>query len=437
MPSVFSRMWIGLLLAGLVAHLILKGVVPAMTAIDSDFAGYFVSAKVVSERQDVSRLYDDLWFREQIHRYGAESPGNVGKFAPFPPPTALLLLPLTSYEPLTALRVMTVVSVLCLFGSVGLLSAMLGWRLVDSALFVLFVGDGLLSGLRFGQPYIVIAMFCLLGYYLYRRHRPWAAGICIGVFIPVKYYPVVILAALALHRQWKVVLGGVVAIAGVALLSVSILGWKIHQIFLSSVFSKHLIGRLSLRDEAPPFSAVYQSFDTLFNRLFILDPALNPHPLVAAPSLATLAIVITKAVLVVLAVMVLVKLLRHPPANSVAPTVGIIGLLVMLIAPATATYTCVLLLLPVALLVDFFLSSGAVAPACFVLAAYAFMGFLPSGHLYPFEGRGILTVLAYPRLFLLLALFLGCVYALSNPRKTPGASRAADAQCTELSRRAS
>jgi len=414
MQSPFSRLWIGLLLAGLAAHLILKGVIPALTAIDSDFAGYFVSAKVVSERQDVSRLYDDLWFREQVHRYGAESPGNVGKFAPFPPPTALLLLPLTGYEPLTALRVVTVVSVLCLFCSAGLLSAMLGWKPVDAALFVLFAGDGLLSGLRFGQPYIVISTFCLLGYYLYRRHRPWAAGLCIGVFTPIKYYPVVILAALALHRQWKVVLGGAVAIAGVALLSVSVLGWQVHQIFLSSVFSKHLMGRLSLRDEAPPFSAVYQSFDTLFNRLFILHPVLNPHPLVAAPSVATLAIVVTKTVLVLLAVMVLVKLLRNPPANAVAPTIGIIGLLVMLIAPATATYTCVLLWLPVALLADFFVSGGAVASAYFVLAAYALMGFLPYGHTYPFEGRGALTVLAYPRLFLLLALFLGCVHALSR-----------------------
>src|SRR5262249_55176236 len=112
MNSFFSRAWTSLLLTGLVGLVILKGVVPAMSAIDSDFAGYFVSAKIVSERQDASKLYDDLWFREQVHRYGAESPGNLGKFAPFPPPTALLLMPLVGFKPLTALRIVTGVSVL-------------------------------------------------------------------------------------------------------------------------------------------------------------------------------------------------------------------------------------------------------------------------------------------------------------------------------------
>jgi Glycosyltransferase family 87 len=413
MPAFFSRVWVGLLLVGLAAHVITKGVMPALTAIDADFAGYYVSARIVSAGQDVSKLYDDVWFREQVHRYGAESPGNSGKFAPFPPPTALLLLPLASYKPLTALRIVTGLSVLCLLCSMLLLSAMLRWRLLDSALFVLVAGDALLSCLQFGQPYIIISTCCLLGYYLYREHRPWAAGLCTGLFIPIKYYPVVVLAGLALHKEWKVVLGGCIAIAAVALLSVGILGWKIHQIFLLSIFSEHLIGHLSLRDVAPPFTAVYQSFDTLFNRWFIPDPVSNPHPLLAAPALATFGIIVTKAILVLLAMVVLVRIIRNPPANAVGSTVGIIGMLVMLIAPATATYTCVLLWLPVALLIEYFLATGAAAAACFLLAGYAVMGFLPYARLYPFEGRGGLTVLAYPRLFLLLALFLGCVQALN------------------------
>jgi hypothetical protein len=46
-----------------------------------------------------------------------------------------------------------------------------------------------------------------------------------------------------------------------------------------------------------------------------------------------------------------------------------------------------------------------------VLGTYALIGFLPYGHTASFEGRGALTVLAYPRLFLMLALFSVCVYS--------------------------
>ena len=89
-----------------------------MTKVDSDFPGYFTAAKIVADGENVERLYDDGWFEEQMHRYRA-SAGMPGKFSPFPPPTALLLIPLTRLAPLDALRVMTVVSMVCLICSIA------------------------------------------------------------------------------------------------------------------------------------------------------------------------------------------------------------------------------------------------------------------------------------------------------------------------------
>jgi hypothetical protein len=117
MNSFFDRAWTIMMLAGLVAYIFYKGVVPAVSEITADFPGYFTAARIVIDGQDTQRLYDDDWFREQIRRYGLEGK-NPGKFAPFPPPTALLLVPLARCEPLTALRIVTVVSVLCLVCSI-------------------------------------------------------------------------------------------------------------------------------------------------------------------------------------------------------------------------------------------------------------------------------------------------------------------------------
>jgi hypothetical protein len=415
MNSFFDRAWTIMMLAGLVAYIFYKGVVPAVSEITADFPGYFTAARIVIDGQDTQRLYDDDWFREQIRRYGLEGK-NPGKFAPFPPPTALLLVPLARCEPLTALRIVTVVSVLCLVCSILLLAKILTWKRLDSALFILSSGSAIIGGVRLGQPYILIATFCILGYYLYLQRRPWLAGICFGLFVPIKYFPVIILGYFALRKEWKILMGGAIAIAGIGLLSIAVLGWKVHEVFLLSVFGNHLMGRLSLQDQTVPFSAVYQSFDTLFDRLFMFDPAQNPQPLLAAPVLRTIGLITVKGSILLVAVATLVKLARAETSRAAAPSIGILGIVLFLLAPATATYTWALLWLPIALLIDYFLTNGARIPAYFILGTYVIIGFLPYQYAYPFEGHGGLSVLAYPRLFLLLAMFIGCVYFIALPR---------------------
>ena len=416
MNPFFSRAWTILMLVGLTAYVFHKGIVPAMSAIDADFPGYFTAARIVIDGQDTQRLYDDDWFRQQIRRYGLESAKNPGKFAPFPPPTALLLVPLARFEPLTALRIVTAVSVLCIICSIFLLARILAWHPVDSALFILSSGLAIIGGLRCGQPYILISMFCILGYYLYLERRPWLAGMCLGLFVPIKYFPVIILAYFAFQKEWKVLLGGAAAIAGVGLVSIGVLGWKVHEIFFLSVFGNHLTGRLSLQDQTVPFTAVYQSFDTLFDRLFVLDPARNPQPLSADPLLRTFSLITVKGSILLFAVAALVKLAREGSSSAAAPSIGILGIVLFLIAPATATYTCALLWLPVALLINYFLAKEARIPAYFILGTHAIIGFIPYKYGYYFEGHGGLSLLAYPRLFLLLAMFIGCVYFIAYPR---------------------
>ncbi len=412
-----SRMVKFLLLAGLAAWVFLRGVMPAFTVISDDFPEYFTSASIARSGKDAAKLYDGAWFREQTRHYRVGSGINPGEFRPYPPPTALLLAPLTSFQPLTALRIVTVVNLVCLVLSMLLLSRIFAWELLDSALFVLASGWALHAGLRFGHPYILISTFCLLGYALYLKRKPWLAGLCLGVFVPIKYFPLSVLAAFALQRQWRVVVGGGIGIAAVVLVSIGMLDWQVHQIFLLEVLLNHLTGHV---DPGPRFIAIFQSFDTLFDRLLIFDPVRNPHPVLDAPQLRTVAVLSTKSLLVLAAVAMLIKIARDKIARgttsrTIAPAIGILGVLALLIAPGSGTYAFVLLWLPVALLIDYFLSEGARVPAFLILCAYVFIGFIPYGHTYPFDGRGGLTVLAFPRLFLMLAMFVVCICAVMLP----------------------
>jgi hypothetical protein len=406
-----------LLFIALAMVLIARGIVPAMSTIDTDFPNYFTAAKIVADGGDVERLYDNSWFREQVQHYRTGR-ASESRFAPFPPPTALLLVPLTPLQPIDALRALTSVSILCLIGSVVLLARIFSWSLVDSAVFVLLSGYAITNSLRFGQPYILVSSACILGYYALLKGKPFLAGVCFGLFAPVKYFPVVFLIYFAFRKEWRVVLGGAAAILVVASISVGVLGWRIHENFLSSVLANHLTADSSVLD---PFSATYQSFDTLFRRLFIFDETLNPQPWFAAPHFQRVGVSLTKAAIFIVALATLVKLARSSPATASAPSIGILGILILLLAPATATYHFILLWLPVGLLADYMLREGAPRYAYFVLGVYSVIGFFPYRLTVPFEGRGGLTVLAYPRLFLLLTLFIGCIYFIwSRPaRNTP------------------
>jgi hypothetical protein len=417
------------LLAVLAVFVCVRGIVPALRGIENDFPGYFTAARIVADGGDTSRLYDTAWFRDQVRRYGMEDARNPAKFAPFPPPTALLLLPLTRLKPLTALRVVVAVSVLSLMLSIFLLARSLSWDPLDAALYILASGLGILSGLRYGQPYILISMFCLLGYYLYLTGRPWLAGLALGVFVPIKYFPVVVPAGLTLRREWKVVVGSLIAIADVALVSIGVLGWPVHQTFLRSVLGNHLTGQLSLHEHTLPFTAVYQSFDSLIDRLLVFDPTWNPQPLLDAPEVRIVALVAIKAVIVLVAAATVVGLVRREARAAAPPAIGILGILVLLVAPATATYTFVLLWLPVALLVEYFLTRHESLAARLVLATYVLIGFIPYGHTGVFEGHGGLSVLAFPRLFLMLAMFIVSVWSIVRPRgsspRSPSQTRGA------------
>src|SRR5580698_8146206 len=98
-----SRAGAAVVLAGLTAVLLVKGILPAMSGLNTDFPNYLTAAKIVADGGPAERLYDIPWFQEQMRRYRIGNPSE-GKFAPFPPPTALLLVPLARLAPLDALR---------------------------------------------------------------------------------------------------------------------------------------------------------------------------------------------------------------------------------------------------------------------------------------------------------------------------------------------
>lgn len=401
-----------LLLALLAVFVLYRGVFPGFRQVDSDFPNYYTAAKIVADGKDVNRLYDDSWFQSQIRSYGMQL---QGKFSPFPPVTALVCLPLTFFEPLTALRISVVMNLGLLVLSVIALARLLPCSPVQSAVFALLAGIGLANCLRLGQLYILVSTLMTLGYLAYTKKQPVLAGILLGLFVPIKYFPVIFLAYFAFRREWKLAVAGLLTALLVGLLGVAVLGWNIHKEFIS-IAGGHLLSRYSLQN---PFAPEFQSWDALLRRLFVFDTTLNPNPLIASSELfdAAKALILFSLAFFGIRSLVIVHRLRDSNAEWLA--LGVLGLLGLLLAPGTATYHFVLLWLPLALLLRYYQVRGQRGVVFSLVGLYAAMGFIPYSFTRQFDGRGVMTLLAYPRLMLLLAMFAVSVYFVRN-KVAPG-----------------
>lgn len=398
------------LLVVLGAFLIVRGFIPAFTQLDTDFPNYYTAGRIAASGEDTHRLYDDQWFQEQIHALGM---AQQGKFSPFPPPTALLFIPLSFLSPLAALQVMTALNIGLLVLAIVLMRHLFQTNLLSAAGFALLAGHGLVNCFRFGQLYLALTCSILAGYYFLKRERTTAAGVSFGVLAPVKYFPLLFLAYHGLRREWSVVVAAASVILVIVASSVAVLGWDVHAAFIGQVAGTHLQSQLSGQD---PFASVFQSFDSMLRRMFVHNERLNPSPAIDAPVL--FSALKTGIVLAVIGLTAVAIILYHRRTSDHAGAFMLLSLGGLLVSPASATYHMLVLWLPVGLLLVLTRSHGLNAHYRVALASYAAIGFIPYSFFRQFEG-GWVTPLAHPRLFLLVVLFGTAFSALRRVNNSP------------------
>jgi Glycosyltransferase family 87 len=410
-PDISRTTAARILLVPLLALLLVKGIVPALTVVQSDFPNYYTAGLIARTGKGIDRLYDDAWFQQEIERAGIS---QQGKFSPFPPPTALFFIPLSFLAPLDALRFMTLLNVAMLIASIVLVRRLVFSSFSDAAAFVLLAGLGLSNGVRLGQLYIALSLTLLLGYFLQKEGFNALAGITAGVLMPVKYFSAVLFIDALLKKNRSMSGWAIVTVLFIVTLSVGVLGWDIHRQFIDGVLGRHLAGNLTLQN---PYSPLFQSFDSLLRRLFLYDGELNAHPLVTSTAMYQGLKIICLLGVATGTVVAARASYRH----SSDVFLGVLCIAVLLVAPATATYHFVLLWLPVGLILRHFDEQKEQGRFSLLLACYAAIGFIPYGAFVQFDGDGLLTFLAYPRLILLLVLF---VIAVSAALRLPVAREA-------------
>lgn len=407
-----------LCLVVLIAFSVQKGVRTGWTVVNSDFANYYVAAQLVVQGKSLDKLYDNDWFQEQIKANGINTPG---KFAPFPPITAWMLVPLTPASPLTAQRILLIINLLLVGLSIWLLQRMFQfpWRM--AAVLVLATGQGFSNNLAFGQVYWIIAVCILFSLYLEQQGMGWAAGILLGFWTSIKYIPVVFIFSFVLlawkeqalgqpmkSRSFLITVGSSI-ITGVTLIIAQYLffGSEVMHNFIQEAFLPHLDGEL--RGQGA-YSLPFQSWDGLLRHWFVPDAEFNPNPLFSWP---TGRVIIKLVLLVGIGFGMVSTCFRFRNSShfyQVALTLPILGAMVLL--PASATYHFILLVVPVALLLsqpDWFGKTWCAALA----TIYVAIGFLPLSLFYDASTTWGIWI-AYPRVWLVTALYLMVLFRFNR-----------------------
>jgi hypothetical protein len=380
------------------------GLLPALRETRQDFTNYHVAARAWVDGRPLDRAYERAWFLEEASRQG--TPG-LPSFVPHPPANALLLGPLARLAPAAAKPMWTLLLAACLVGSFLVLRRVLpldGWWL---ALAFLLPITAVRNALLYGQPYPALLLLLCASLWAAARGRS-VAGALLAPLVVLKLYGVPFLAGLIATRRWRAAAAMALGVVVLGALGVALVGWPVHAAFLREVLPASLEGRVQ-----DPYSTIWQSGASLAHRLFQYERDLNAAPAWDSPALMRFARRAFPAIVLLVPLALLARARREPdPVGDWT----VFTLAALAVAPLTATYHFVLLILPAAALT----ARGVGWPA---LAVLAFAG-SPLPHYFARLATGWANVLAYPRLWAVMVLL---ALALRPVWDTPRALAAAAA----------
>jgi hypothetical protein len=414
--DVFSypRRWLHvvewLLIALLAVQFGARTLPEAWKTLNTDFPNYYLTASLVHEHYDTSRIYEWVWIeRQKDHR---DIDQRIVGMVPITGFSTLVVYPLTGLSALAAKHWWTVFNLGLLLATLFLLRALtqLSWRRIA---LVAALSFPLRVNFLYGQYYVLLLFLLTLACYLYLRQRRFLAGVMVGIAAGLKVFPVVYFLYFLRKRDWKALAGAVVSGVGAAVVSLLVFGWKLNQLYLSQVLPATLRG-----EGLDPYNLRAESLSTLLHKLFIYEPLLNLHPAINAAWLFAVLHPLLQMAIVAPA------LLLAAPRENDGRRVRLEWAAILMASLATSTsaspYLFTLLILPACVALEVLRGRYPYLSVAVLLPVYVAAGTL-GGTDQVGDGWGALV--GPPRLYAVL-LFCGLVYVLLNRQwRRDGAER--------------
>jgi len=378
----------------------------AWQSVNTDFPNYYLTARLVHEKADTTRIYEWTWLQRQKDHRSIDQPlVALGAVTPI---STLAVYPFAGFAPLAAKRCWLVLNVALLLWTIYLLANLTGLprrRIVLLAA----VSIPLWRNLLYGQYYVPLLFLLSLACLLYRREKNVLSGLVVSIAIALKIFPFLYLIYFLRKRDWKAAAGCISGLAVLAGASLAVFSWQLNRIYLQQVLPSALRG-----ESLNPYLLSSASISSLLHHLFLYEPQWNPHPVLHAPLL--FAVLQPFAQMLVLAPALLFINPSKDSQNILRAEWALILLAALAISTNPASYHFTLLILPVALLLGLLAEQLQYKAIAILIALY-----LVAGHSFGIvsDTAGWRALLGVPRLYtmLLLCLFAGWTLLRLQPEQ--------------------
>jgi Glycosyltransferase family 87/WD40-like Beta Propeller Repeat len=308
--------------------------------LNTDFPNYYTAAVLVRQGQPLHNYYDWTWFERQMNYAGAGL--QLGAYTPQTPLTMLPLVGLTGLAPLRAKQVWLVCNLGFLVMTVWLLSRMTRFR-VEQIWLLTFCGYfSLRTNFLYGQYYVFLLLLLTLAFYGLHRGNPALSGVLAGIAFGLKLYGGPFLLYFLAKRKWKAVLGMIAAMACLGVVAIAMFGWNDIVYYATQILPRSLEG-----GSINPYAPGVPTYSTMLRHFFVREPELNPRPLLESPW--TFFFLRTFVSVTVVAFLTLGVALK--PSTDRRDFAWFV-VAVVLLSTSTASYTFIILLLPLVLLLE-------------------------------------------------------------------------------------
>src|SRR5262245_56475866 len=246
-------------------------VVPAWRTIVTDFPNYYVSAWAVRHGDNLSRLYEPVWFEREKHRSGIERPAALFNY--FPPMNALIMWPFANLAPIRAKEAWTIVNAVALTIVIALTVKASGLSWLSASAVALLGLDALGNNFAYGQFYVVLTLLMLISVLMAKRF-PFMAGITSAVGTLTKLFPAVLLVYFIIRRNYRALILSAASMAILISVGIFLLGWAPHRVYLDEVLGRTIRGEIQ-----DPYNVHWNTMQALLRRALVREESLNPAPI--------------------------------------------------------------------------------------------------------------------------------------------------------------
>lgn len=396
-PLIFA------ILSGLFIYFVF---IPSLNKINTDFPNYYVSSNMFLDGRDLKTAYDNIEINRQLLLYGIND--QIVSFVPYPPLTALLMLPIAKHSPLDAKLAWNIFNLLLLACCIFILSKITGLNYFKCGMIFFLSGFALANNFMFGQVYLLVLLFLLLSMYFMKQEKDIISALFIALSIVLKFYTIFFIFLFIFKKRYKLLVYTILFSVLIYIPVVIFTGFDLNVFYFTKIMP-----RLGDGWVGTVYSAEYQSFLSLLHRWFDFEPMLNPFPIVQS----AIAFYVLKYAYIFFILTLAISVIKSKSENLL-PELSLFSITCLLLLPLNASYQFVIFIPSAAILFIFYSDRK----KYFMAAAILLLMFIMNSHLQIYVTNLLKNtpfyIFAYVKLIGLLIFFAVNIKILMNLNST-------------------